>query len=312
MEEKVSVSPDSAISKENKALLGEFYNDMILVERHAKLTAETYLLSCQEFIKWAEEKNFPLNEFDVKKLFFFLVSRRENSCSELTVAKDISALRAFGAFLRRRMIWSENFALELDKPKTARALPSVLSVEQVDALLASIDTKKPVGVRDRALYELIYSCGLRISEASSLLVANVHFEEGIIIVRGKGDKERIVPFGAAAKEWLLKWLYEARPQLVGNAQVAEVFVNSRGKPISRKGIWKNFQAMEAKSGVTAKVHTLRHSFATHLLAGGADLRSVQELLGHSDLATTQIYTHVDDGQLRDYHAGYFPGHGKEE
>ena len=322
MDKKVSLPGDSAacasaegqvqLSRENGALLNEFFNDLILVERHAQLTAETYFLSCQEFIRWAEEKKYSLKDFDVKKLFFFLVSRRENACSELTVAKDISALRAFGSFLRRRGLWSENFALELDKPKASRALPAVLSIEQVDALLASIDTKKPLGVRDRALYELIYSCGLRISEASSLLVANVHFEEGIIIVRGKGDKERIVPFGDVAKEWLLKWLYEARPELVGNAQVAEVFVNSRGKPLSRKGIWKNFQAMEAKSGVTAKVHTLRHSFATHLLAGGADLRSVQELLGHSDLATTQIYTHVDDGQLMDYHAGYFPGHGKEK
>jgi len=319
MEEKIHLPPNSVacdsnglqaqISSENNSLLNEFYTDLILVERHAQLTAETYFLSCQEFIRWAEEKKYPIKEFDVKKLFFFLVSRREKSCSELTVAKDISALRAFGSFLRRRGIWTENFALELDKPKSSRALPSVLSVEQVDALLASIDTKKPLGVRDRALYELIYSCGLRISEASSLLVSNVHFDEGIVIVRGKGDKERIVPFGSAAKEWLLKWLGEARPQIVGDAQVAEVFVNARGKPLSRKGIWKNFQAMEAKSGVTAKVHTLRHSFATHLLAGGADLRSVQELLGHSDLATTQIYTHVDDGQLKQYHAGYFPGHG---
>ena len=142
-------------------------------------------------------------------------------------------------------------------------------------------------------------------------MANLHFDEKVIIVRGKGDKERLVPFGDVAKEWLLKWVTLVRPGLVGNSQVPQVFVNARGKALSRKGIWKNFQALEAKSGVEAKVHTLRHSFATHLLAGGADLRSVQELLGHSDLATTQIYTHVEDAQLQQYHKGYFPGHKNE-
>lgn len=289
-------------------VLDDFYSDLILVERHAELTAQTYFLSCLEFFKWVEKNNYELESFDTLKLFYFLVYRRQEGCTELTIAKDISALRAFGSFLKRRGIWKENFALELDKPKAERPLPSVLSVEQVDSLFKVIDTNKPLGIRDRALYELIYSCGLRISEASSLLVSNVHFDEGIIIVRGKGDKERIVPFGQDAKEWLVKYLGQVRPSLVGNREVPQVFVNSRGKPLSRKGIWKNFQNLEAKSGITAKVHTLRHSFATHLLSGGADLRSVQELLGHSDLKTTQIYTHVDDEQLREYHSGYFPGH----
>ncbi len=289
-------------------LLQSFYADALLVDRHSKLTAQTYFFTCKEFISWIQEKDYKLAEFDAKKIFYFLVYRREKKNSELTIAKDISALRAFGSFLKNKGLWPVNYALELDKPKADRSLPKVLSVEQIDALLSAIDTSKPLGIRDRALYELIYSCGLRISEVSSLLMTNLHFDEKIIIVQGKGDKERLVPFGDVAKEWLLKWITLIRPGLVGSAQVAEVFVNARGKPLSRKGIWKNFQALEAKSGVKAKVHTLRHSFATHLLAGGADLRSVQELLGHSDLSTTQIYTHVEDGQLRQYHQGYFPGH----
>ena len=293
-----------------KQLLQNFYSDMILVERHAVLTAETYELSAMEFLKWIEGTDKDISRITTQDLLYYLVWRKTNGCSELTIAKDISSLRAFGSYLKRSNIWTENFALELDRPKTARALPRVLSVEQVDSLLAAIDTTKPLGIRDRALFELIYSCGLRISEASGLLVANVHFDEQFLIVCGKGDKERLIPFGEDAKVWLTKYLEEVRPVFVGRKQVSEMFVNFRGEPLSRKGIWKNFQELEAKTGVHAKVHTLRHSFATHLLAGGADLRSVQELLGHADLSTTQIYTHIDDEQLRDYHKEYFPGHSE--
>ena len=295
-------------NEENISLLKAYYNDVLLVERKSSLTAETYVFSTEIFLRWLEDQNKSIKDVDVQCLLYFFIWRKSEGFSDLTSAKDISALRSFGAFLERRNIWPENFALELDKPKHGRALPRVLSIEQVDCLLASIDVSKPAGVRDRALYELIYSSGLRISEASGLLLSNLHFEEQLLLVRGKGNKERIVPFGDAARDWLLKYINEARPVLTKGANVPEVFVNYRGEPLSRKGIWKNFQELEAKSGVYAKVHTLRHSFATHLLAGGADLRSVQELLGHADLATTQIYTHIDDSQLRDYHKGYFPGH----
>jgi len=289
-------------------LLHDFYTDLILVERRAELTAQTYQFSAEEFLKWVEEQKRDLPSLTTQDLLYYLAWRHTNGCTELTIAKDISSLRAFGSYLKRKNVWTENLALELDRPKAARALPRVLSVSQVDALLASIDTQKPLGIRDRALFELIYSCGLRISEASGLLVQNVHFDERLILVRGKGDKERLIPFGQAAYDWLTAYLTQVRPSMVGRKNVDEVFVNFRGEPLSRKGIWKNFQELEAKSGVRAKVHTLRHSFATHLLAGGADLRSVQELLGHADLSTTQIYTHIDDEQLRDYHREFFPGH----
>ena len=289
-------------------LLNAFYNDLLMVEGRAGLSAKTYLATCRDFCRYLEENALKLKDAGLDQLLHYLASRSENGIDRLTIAKDISALRAFGSYLRRQGVWEKNFSKEIERPNARRALPKVLSVEQVDSLLASIDTTKPLGIRDRALYELIYSCGLRISEAAGLLVSNVHFGERLIIVRGKGNKERIVPFGLAAKEWLEKWMTEARPKILGSRIVQEVFVNFKGEPLSRKGIWKNFQAMEAKSGVTAKVHTLRHSFATHLLSGGADLRSVQELLGHSDLATTTIYTHVDDEQLHQYHRGYFPGH----
>lgn len=289
-------------------ILEEFYSDLLLVNRLAELSAQAYQNVVSEFLKWIQDKQIKLNEISTRTLFYYLAYRRSLGFTELTVAKDISALRSFGSFLVRRKIWTENFALELDRPRASRELPKVLSVNQVDSLLNAINTNTPLGIRDRALYELIYSCGLRISEASNLLISNVHFTEKILIVLGKGNKERLVPFGDIALQWLSKWVFEVRPGFVGTKQIPQVFVNFKGEPLSRKGIWKNFQTLEAKSGVNAKVHTLRHSFASHLLAGGADLRSVQELLGHSDLSTTQIYTHIENSKLREYHKEYFPGH----
>ena len=288
-------------------LLDQFYTDIILVNRMSEMTAQTYRISAQEFLEWLVEQRIKLRDVTAQNLVYFLMKRKTDGNAELTLAKDISALRAFGEYLVRKNYWTENCALLLDRPKAGRHLPKVLSVEQTDELLSSIDTTKPLGVRDDALFELIYSCGLRISEACSLKVANVHFEERLILVHGKGDKERLVPFGEAAAQKLKKYMEEVRPELVKGRNISEVFVNYKGEPISRKGVWKRFQEMEALSGVKAKVHTLRHSFATHLLAGGADLRSVQELLGHSDLSTTTIYTHVTDTQLEDAHKKYFEG-----
>ena len=288
--------------------LKKFYANLIMVDGRSELTAQTYKTAAKEFLGHLERQNISLPEVSVKDLLYYLAERKASGCNELTLAKDISALRALGSFLVLENVWPQNEALILDRPKARRSLPRVLNVEQVDSLLDSIDTSDGLGIRDRALFELIYSCGLRISEACSLQVGNLHLKEMLILVRGKGDKERIVPFGDAAKTWLEKYLLEVRPGLVGNKIIPTVFVNYKGEPISRKGVWKRFKELEALTGIDCKVHTLRHSFATHLLSGGADLRSVQALLGHSDLATTQIYTHVSDGELRDYHKEYFPGH----
>lgn len=294
-----------------EVMLSRFYTDLIMVCRRSNQTAATYKIAVSEFFAWCVSECLKLSDVTTQNLIYYLVWRKTNGCTELTVAKDISALRSFGSYLVRTGFWSENKALLLDRPKAARPLPRVLSVGQVENLLSAIDVSTPLGIRDRALFELIYSCGLRISEASGLLIGNMHLQEKIILVRGKGDKERLVPFGEAAAECLVHYLKGVRPFLVGRKNTPQVFVNYRGEPLSRKGIWKRFQDLEALSGVHAKVHTLRHSFATHLLSGGADLRSVQELLGHSDLSTTQIYTHVDDEQLREYHKDYFPGHDKK-
>lgn len=286
-------------------LLNQFYTDLLLVKRDSEQTAITYKISAEEFLNWLVTEHIKLKDVSVRNLLYYIIKRKEDGCSELTIAKDISGLRALGDYLERKGMWSENPAMELDKPKAARNLPKVLSIEQIDSLLDSIDKTSLSGKRDDALFELVYSCGLRISEVCTLKLANLHLEERLILVHGKGDKERLVPFGDRAYEKLLIYLQEVRPELVKGRIVAEVFVNYRGEAISRKGVWKRFKELEALSGVEAKVHTLRHSFATHLLQGGADLRSVQELLGHSDLSTTTIYTHVTDKQLEEAHEKYF-------
>lgn len=291
--------------------LARFHTDLLLVERLSKESAETYRYEAEIFLHWLQNNKIKLVDVTVQNLVYFLAWRKTTDHAPLTLSKDISSLRAFGSYVERMGIWPENLALLIERPKASRALPRVLSVQQVEKILSAIDDSTKVGKRDSALFELIYSCGLRISEACGLLMENLHLAEQLVLVHGKGDKERIVPFGETAKTKLEEYLFNARPSLVGNKVVPEVFVNYRGEPISRKGVWKKFKELNILAGIDAKVHTLRHSFATHLLAGGADLRSVQELLGHSDLATTQIYTHVDDKELSSYHQKYFPGHHKE-
>lgn len=291
--------------------LSRFYTDLLLVERLSKESAETYRYEAEIFLHWLKASKIKLADVTVQNLVYFLAWRKTTDHAPLTLSKDISSLRAFGSYAERMGIWPENLALLIERPKASRSLPRVLSVNQVEKILSAIDSSTMVGKRDSALFELIYSCGLRISEACGLLMENLHMNEQLILVHGKGDKERIVPFGETARRKLEEYLFEARPALVGQKIVPEVFVNYRGEAISRKGVWKKFKELNILAGIDAKVHTLRHSFATHLLAGGADLRSVQELLGHSDLATTQIYTHVDDKELSSYHQKYFPGHHKE-
>lgn len=291
---------------EYKDILDQFYSDLLMAERSRKLTAETYKISVEEFLFWIFENKKELNTVIPKDLIYYTIWRKTQGISEVTLAKDLSALRSFGEFLVRERIWIENYALILDRPKAARSLPAVLSQSEIEYLLESIDTSTPLGIRDKAIFELIYSCGLRISECCSLKIINLHMHECFILVSGKGGKERVIPFGKEAYNILQEYLTFVRPNLVGSKIVPEVFVNYRGEPISRKGVWKKFKKIQAITGLDVKVHTLRHSFATHLLNHGADLRSIQEMLGHSDIATTKIYTHVSNEKVIDDYNKYHP------
>lgn len=273
-------------------------------------SVETYVREAHLYLSWLDNQKLGLGTVKLPSLEAWLLYRQEGGVDPRTVAKIISALRSLHQFAILEGLRSDNPALRLEMPRMPQKLPDVLKVEEVEQILANIDPSTPLGLRDRALFELIYSCGLRISEAVDLSLENVFLEEGLIRVRGKGDKERMVPMGEELLFWLKEYLGHARPLLCRSRPGTMVFVNHLGNSLSRKGMWKRFREATDRAGVSAKVHTLRHSFATHLLEGGADLRSVQELLGHSDISTTQIYTHLDKDDLGLYHQDHHPRSGQ--
>ena len=235
------------------AFLDQFYADLLMAERNRQLTAMTYRISAEIFLLWCQDRHLKLSKVTSKDLIYYSVWRKTQGISEITLAKDLSGLRALGEFLVREKYWTENYALVLDRPKLAKTLPAVLTRNEIELLLSSIDISTPLGIRDKAIFELIYSCGLRISECCSLKIVNLHLHEMFILVKGKGGKERVIPFGKEAKEILEKYLNEVRPALVGDKVVPEVFVNFRGQAISRKGIWKKFKQIQAITGIDAKV-----------------------------------------------------------
>jgi integrase/recombinase XerD len=223
-------------------------------------------------------------------------------------ARKLSALRHFHRFLAREGWGSERVARDVVRPKLARRMPSVLTLPQIESLLEQPDTSTPLGLRDRAMLELAYGAGLRVTELCGLTIDELQLDQELVVVRGKGDKQRVVPFGRAAGRALARYLDGGRPLLLQGRVSPHVFVNARGGGISRVGFFKNLKAHAAAAGIARRVspHVLRHSFATHLLEGGADLRLVQELLGHADIATTQVYTHVDTRHILEAHRAFHP------
>lgn len=241
----------------------------------------------------------------------FVFFRATNGCTGKTIAKDTAAIRSFFRYLVIERVRNDNPADLLESPRREKTLPRVLTPVQIDDFLDAIPLDTDYGIRDRCLFELIYSCGLRVSEAVSLSLVDVRLKERLLLVHGKGGKERLVPFGEAARFQITRYLQDIRPKILGKKRNDAVFLNYRGGRLTRKGIWKRFHEIILSQGLESKIHTLRHSFATHLLAGGADLRSVQELLGHADVATTQIYTHIENSALQMYHADFFDNYQAE-
>jgi integrase/recombinase XerD len=229
-----------------------------------------------------------------------------------TIGRKVACLRSFYRYLRREGTIAHDPAAELRGPRKSQRLPRVLSRDEVAHLLAAPRGTGALALRDRALLELMYACGLRVSEAIGLTLADLSEDDGLLRARGKGSKERVVPVGTKALEALRVYLARGRPLLVGRSQASRrgertLFVNSRGGPLTRQGLYKIIQGHARSAGLEDRMspHTLRHSFATHLLAGGCDLRSLQEMLGHADLSTTQIYTHLSAERLKD---AYFSAH----
>jgi len=223
-------------------------------------------------------------------------------------ARALSAIRSFHRLLVAERLCPADPTENVGSPRPGRRLPGVLSAEEVERLLRAPDPRKPAGRRDRAMLELLYAAGLRVSELVSLSVNDLHLETRMLLARGKGSKERLVPVGAPAAEAVRLYLAGARPALLRGRRSKDLFVTSRGARMTRQGFWKLIGRYARGAGITKRIspHQLRHSFATHLLAGGADLRAVQAMLGHADIATTQIYTHVDRSQVRRLYDRHHP------
>jgi integrase/recombinase XerD len=238
----------------------------------------------------------------------FLARSRADGLSPRSLARRLAGLRAFCRYLRQEGVLATDPLLDLETPRIRPRLPYVLSVEEVDRLLRQPRPDTPRGLRDAAMLEVLYATGLRVSELVSLPMSALHLVEGWIKVRGKGGKERLIPLGEQAVVHLRAYLAGPRERLMRGHRTPQVFVNGRGEGMTRQGFWKLLRGYAGQAGITKPLspHTLRHSFATHLLERGADLRSVQQMLGHSDISTTQIYTHVLEARLRAAYQRYHP------
>jgi integrase/recombinase XerD len=294
--------------QKREKLLEKFHSRLIALERRSPLTAETYRYEISRFLIWLEGQNLSFAAMTLPDLSSYLYVRRSaDGIGSRSVAKAISALRSFSRFQEDEGLEASTaLASLLEIPRRLDRLPEVHSREDVDALLSRIETDTPLGIRNRSLYELIYSAGMRVSEAVSLNTQDIFIGKNLAKVKGKGSKERMVIFGSEAAFWLRRYLKEARPELAGNRNGKALFLGRSGKRLSRKGIWKNYSALAMEAGLSTKLHTLRHTFATELLSGGADLRSVQELLGHAEMSTTQVYTHVNSRRLRESYQKHIP------
>lgn len=228
--------------------------------------------------------------------------------STKSIARFTSTIRSFHQFALREKFSSNDPTVLIETPKYERKLPDVLSVEEIDVLLCTPDISKNNGYRDRTMLELLYATGMRVSELISIEVEDINLMMGFVKVFGKGNKERIVPLGETVIDFLRNYMETVRPQLLKKHVTHTLFLNMHGKPLTRQGIWKMIKLTGQKAGIQKRLtpHTLRHSFATHLLENGADLRAVQEMLGHSDISTTQLYTHVSKTQIRKMYQEYHP------
>lgn len=274
-------------------------------------TVTSYKRDIEKYLTFLTEKKITqLDEVSRFEILDFLQTLRQSGAADNSIIRMVSSLRKFHQYLKRESIVSDDPMQLIDTPKKASTLPKAISPQAIEQLLEAPDTTTPLGVRDRTILELMYATGLRISELVNLKLSDMHLTMGFIQTMGKGEKERIIPLGEFASQWLDHYLEGARVYLQDqSAETSEyVFLNSRGKGLSRQGVWKKVKQLALEAGIDQNVtpHTLRHSFATHLLENGADLRMVQELLGHADISTTQIYTHITKTRLKQVYSDYHP------
>jgi len=258
--------------------------------------------------RWLEDRHVGILQVKRDQLLAFLAWRVQQGARPRSTARQLSSIRRFYRYMLREGHISEDPSTRIDMPKLGRPLPKSLTETEVVALLKAPDVTQALGVRDRAMLELLYATGLRVSELVSLRIDQVNLRQGVVRVLGKGKRERLVPIGEDAQACIEKYLNTARPEIIGSQQSDYLFATRRSDHMTRQAFWHIIKRYAQKAGISADMspHTLRHAFATHLLNHGADLRVVQMLLGHSDVSTTQIYTHVARERLKDLHAQHHP------
>jgi len=290
-------------------LLDQFLN-YLAVERGLSInTLEAYSRDLNKYLDFLSLKGIKeIGATSDVTIISFIALLKKQGLSNRSIGRNISSIKMFYRFLSEGHHITSNPAANIEPPKGTSKLPHILSIEEVDLLLEKPVMTKPLGLRDRTLLQLLYATGLRVSELVSLPLNNINLEAGYLIAYGKGSKERLVPMGEVAQNYLKLYLEKARPQILGDHHSNYLFVSRRGKPLTRQGFWKLIKKYALSAGIQKNItpHTLRHSFASHLLEGGADLRSVQMMLGHADISTTQIYTHVTSERLKKIHSQFHP------
>lgn len=291
------------------ALIDRFCDHLWLEDGLADLTLAAYRRDLKTFAAWLEkERARSLDTVVPGDLEAYLAWRFARRSQPSSAARYSSALKRFYRYLLRENLIASDPTLNLDRPKLPRALPKTLTETDVERLLNSADSDTVLGLRDRAMLETLYATGLRVSELVGLKLTALNLNDGVLRVTGKGNKDRLVPLGEESVQWLRRYMAEARPQLLEKRLSDAVFVTARGEGMTRQAFWHLIKRRALAAGITRPLspHTLRHAFATHLLNHGADLRVVQMLLGHSDISTTQIYTHVARERLKQLHAQHHP------
>ena len=272
-------------------------------------TIEAYLGDIDRYVAWlAERDTTEPGAVVTKDIEDYLSFLRTEGRSSKTVARAFAAVRAFHRFMHGEGLTRANPTDTLGVSPGRRKLPDVLSIEEIGKLIEAPDIETPLGLRDRAMLEFAYATGSRVSELVNMTLQNVMLSEALVRIMGKGAKERMVPMGSVARKYVDRYLREVRSELATRKSRDVLFLSYRGNPMTRDGYWKLLKKYVIQAGITTHTspHTLRHSFATHLLAGGADIRVIQELLGHATIATTEVYTHVDRSYLKEVHSTYHP------
>lgn len=298
----------AAVTETDQAEIERFLDALWMESGLSAHTLAAYRNDLRGLAAWLGRQGVALAGARREHLLGYLASRGAAGTKARSAARLLSSLRRFYRHLLRENRIGEDPSARIDAPRLGRPLPKSLSEEQVDALLQAPDSAGPLGLRDRAMLEVLYACGLRVSELVGLRIDQLNLRQGVLRVFGKGSKERLVPLGEEAQRWLTRFLSEARPALLNGVTSDAVFPGRGGEPLTRQAFWYRIKAHARAADIRTPLspHTLRHAFATHLVNHGADLRVVQLLLGHSDLSTTQIYTHVARERLRELHARHHP------